>query len=392
MRLFLPARSAGRHRARSRAGRAGRQPNDPASAAGRHVDHAQLVALVPAHDEEAAIGAAVDGLWAQTCRPDRVVVVADGCTDDTASVAARHGAEVWSTAGNTGRKAGALNQALDRLLPTLDERAVVLVCDADSVLWPGFVATALAQLDDGNVGAVGGVFHGEPGGGLLGVLQRMEFARYARELARGQNVWVLTGTATLHRAAVLRLVAAARGEVLPGARGDVYDRAALTEDMEITLAIKALGYRVASPAGCKVVTEVMPTWPALFRQRVRWQRGALANLRTYGANRLTGPYLWQQLLMAVGMLAMVLYVSYTAWWIGSAGLRFSLFWLGVGLVFLAERVVTVWRMGWQCRALAAVIVVEWLYDLFLQVVLVRAALDFVLHRPEVWHHATAEGR
>lgn len=350
------------------------------------------MALIPAHDEAAAIGAAVGSLRKQTCRPDRVIVVADNCSDDTEAVAGRHGAEVWTTRGNVHRKAGALNQALERLLPTLDDRALVLVCDADSVLGPRFLAAALAEFENPNMGAVGGVFLGETGCGLLGDLQRMEFARYARELDRSQKVWVLTGTATLHRAPVLRLVAAARGSVLPGVRGDVYDSRALTEDMEITLAVKALGYRVSSPAACSVVTEVMPTLPALFRQRVRWQRGAMANLRTYGANRFTAPYLWQQLVMLVGMVAMGLYLSYAAWWISSFGLRLSAFWMGVGAVFLTERIVTVWRMGWRCRSLAALMVLEWAYDLFLQTVMVRAAVETLFRRPEVWHHATAEGR
>jgi biofilm PGA synthesis N-glycosyltransferase PgaC len=354
---------------------------------GRHV-----VALLPAHQEEGTVAAAVDSLLAQTRRPDRVVVVADNCTDRTAAVAAEHGAEVWVTLANSERKAGALNQALDALLPTLDDDSYVLVSDADSVLDPGFVAAALREFDAPDTGAVGGVFHGEPGAGLLGALQRMEFVRYARELDRSRRVWVLTGTATLHRASVLRLVARARGTVLPGACGDVYDRSALTEDMEMTLAVKALGYRVSSPRACKVVTEVMPTWPALFRQRIRWQRGAIDNLRVYGRSRLTAPYVWQQVVMAVGMAAMALYLAYTAWWLSTSGLRFSPFWLAVGLVFLAERVVTVWELGWRYRAVAALMVLEWAYDLVLQLVIVRAALESALRRPAVWHHATAEGR
>lgn len=351
-----------------------------------------MVALIPAHNEESTIAAAVDGLLAQTCRPDRIVVVADNCTDRTAAVAVEHGAEVVVTTGNTDKKAGALNQTLDTVLPTLDDDGFVLVTDADSVLVPDFLAAALCEFDDPNVGAVGGVFRGEPGCGLLGALQRMEYSRYARELARKDRVWVLTGTATLHRAGVLRLVAACRGTSLPGVRGDVYHRGALTEDMEVTLAVKALGYRLSSPTACVVLTEVMPTWAALFRQRVRWQRGALENLRTYGVSRVTEPYLWQQGLMVLGMVAMGLYLAYATWWLAAGGLQLSVFWLAVGLVFLAERLVTVWRMGWASRAIAAAMVIEWAYDLFLQSVLVRAALEATLHRPEVWHHVTAEGR
>src|SRR5512139_691383 len=96
-----------------------------------------VVALIPAHNEEANIAAAVEGLLTQTCRPDRVVVVADNCTDQTARIAVERGAEVVTTSGNTHKKAGALNQALDHVLPTLGDDAYVLVTDADSVLVPG---------------------------------------------------------------------------------------------------------------------------------------------------------------------------------------------------------------------------------------------------------------
>ena len=388
-------------RGQSRAVVAPRHRAAPRQPPGRHradrpvpgqVRTGPVVALIPAHNEETNIAAAVEGLLTQTCRPDRVVVVADNCTDQTGRIAVERGAEVVTTTGNTHKKAGALNQALDLMLPTLDDDAYVLVTDADSVLVPGFLAAALHEFEDPNVGAVGGVFRGEPGCGLLGTLQRMEFARYARDLARRDRVWVLTGTATLHRASVLRLVAASRGRSLPGVCGDVYDRGALTEDMEVTLAVKALGYRLSSPAECVVLTEVMPTWAALFRQRVRWQRGALENLRTHGVSRVTEPYLWQQALMVVGMVAMGLYLAYAAWWLAAGGLQLSAFWLAVGLVFFAERLVTVWQMGWRSRAVAALMVIEWAYDLFLQSVLVRAALESVLRRPEVWHHASAEGR
>src|SRR6476661_8363758 len=54
----------------------------------------RVVAVVPAHDEEAGIAAAVASLHAQSIRPDRIVVVADNCTDRTARLAAEAGAEV----------------------------------------------------------------------------------------------------------------------------------------------------------------------------------------------------------------------------------------------------------------------------------------------------------
>src|SRR5205823_5557778 len=83
------------------------------------------------------------------------------------------------------------------------------------------------------------------------------------------------GTASLFRVGVLREVAAARGARLPGVPSAIYDTAALTEDNEITLAIKTLGHLVRSPKECTVETEVMPSWRDLGKQRLRWQRGVI---------------------------------------------------------------------------------------------------------------------
>ncbi|WP_404817570.1 glycosyltransferase family 2 protein [Streptomyces resistomycificus] len=185
-------RISGRHAAR----RAHAAPEQPGP-------EPRLAALIPAHNEQDRIAAAIQGLWNQTRPPDLVVVVADNCTDDTALVAEAHGAQVFHTQGNTHKKAGALNQAIAWMLPHLDDRDLLLVQDADTVLNPWFAETARATFNR-RVGAVGGVFYGEEGGGFLGLLQRMEFHRYAWELERtGGKAQVLTGTGTMFRACLL---------------------------------------------------------------------------------------------------------------------------------------------------------------------------------------------
>jgi poly-beta-1,6-N-acetyl-D-glucosamine synthase len=349
----------------------------------------RITALLPAHDEARSLPAALASLRAQTVPPDRIVVVADSCTDDTAGVAARLGAEVLVTEGNTGRKAGALNQALDALLPALDEDDLLLVMDADSEIVPGFLATATAWLDtQPGTGAVGGVFMGRPGGGLVGALQRNEYARYAREIARRRGrAMVLTGTATLFRVPVLREIADARGDTLPGRRGSVYDTAALTEDNEITLAIKTLGHRAASPRECGVRTELMLTWRDLWHQRLRWQRGALENLRAYGLTRVTLPYAAKQLAMYTGIVVVTLFLLATALFgaHGQLGVPHGP-WLVVTAVFLVERIWTVRTRGWRGMALAVPIAVEFCYDLFQQAVFLRAATDLIAGRVAHWHH------
>ena len=56
-----------------------------------------LVALLPAHNEQDNIWAAIDSLHKQTMRPDRIIVVADNCTDQTVDIARMLGADVFET-------------------------------------------------------------------------------------------------------------------------------------------------------------------------------------------------------------------------------------------------------------------------------------------------------
>ena len=169
--------------------------------------------LVPAHNEEAILGQTLASLAEQTRQPDRVVVIADNCTDATVEVARRHGVEVVETTCNTEKKAGALNQVLADLLPRADRHDVVLVMDADSTLSDNFLEVALGLLeDDPDLIAVGGLFYGDAGGRLVGQFQRNEYGRYQRLVARKLGrVFVLTGTASVIRSYALRAVADARG-------------------------------------------------------------------------------------------------------------------------------------------------------------------------------------
>lgn len=342
-----------------------------------------ICCVIPAHNEESGIRAAILSVVDQV---DEVWVIADNCTDKTVLEALRSGAGVYETVGNTDKKAGALNQFIPMLLRWMDDADRILVMDADSTISPDFVKTALDY--PGSI--VGGVFYGDPGGGLVDLLQRNEYARFARDIySKGDKAMVLTGTATLHEAGALRAIQFYRGKSLPGFQGQIYDTAVLTEDNEITLALKTLGYKCVSPEPCKVFTEVMPTWSDLWNQRLRWQRGALENIRQYGLTSTTFPYVRQQAVMMFGVLAMFLYMVVTAYQILTH--QFHLGWLSlVGLVFVLERVVTVSSRGLRQQIFAATLIPEMLYDFFLQAVLIRSLFDMLRGKEATWHHITKE--
>jgi poly-beta-1,6-N-acetyl-D-glucosamine synthase len=353
----------------------------------------RLTVLVPAHDEALTIRATLESLWGQSRPPDKVVVVADNCGDDTAEFARTHGADVFTTVGNTEKKAGALNQAMSEMFRDIDGRDVVMVMDADSVIVPAFLQTAMGRLEaDPELIAVGGVFYGEDGSGLVGQLQRNEFTRYQRYISRRLGaVFVLTGTASLFRAYALKAVADARGELLPGDPGQVYDTLALTEDNEMTLSLKSLGAKMVSPMQCRVVTEVMPTWRALWRQRMRWQRGALENIGAYGLTRATLRYWLQQIGIGYGTIALNAYLLLLLITLLAAdSFEFVWFWVGIGLIFVVERVVTVWAVGWRGRAIAFPLVIEIGYDLVLQGVYVKSLFDIATGRAAGWNYVPRE--
>lgn len=348
-----------------------------------------VTVLIPAHNEEASLPSTLQSLRRQTRQPSRVIVIADNCTDRTADVARLHGADVHETVGNTHKKGGALNQALRELLPTLGDNDTVMVMDADSQIGTGFLEEAVRRFtDDRALMAVGGLFEGEEGHGLLGQFQRNEYTRYQREIRRRDGrVFVLTGTASVFRAAALRAVAAARGQQLPGTPGDVYDTFALTEDNELTIAIKSLGGLTVSPTACTVVTELMPTWRMLWAQRLRWQRGALENLGSYGVTPQTLRYWSQQIGIGYGVLALFSYfalillmiVSMDTWvWFP--------FWLGIGVLFAVERTVTVWRGGWRARIVAMLVFPELVYDCFLNLAFLKGVFEIAFGRRATWKH------
>ena len=348
-----------------------------------------ITVLIPAHNEEQVLLGTLEALGLQAQRPDRVIVIADNCTDATIDIALRWGAEVLESVDNADKKAGALNQVLRGLLPELGANDTVMVLDADSRIHPEFLATAAQRFSaDRGLSAVGGQFTGEPGSGIIGQLQRNEYTRYQREISRRQEkVFVLTGTATIFRARALQGVADARGTLIPGEPGCVYDVAALTEDNELTIALKSLGALMISPSACRVETEVMPTMRMLWRQRLRWQRGAVENITHYGITPATTRYWSQQLGIAYSVFALgsfflliFLQITSTDLWVWYP------FWITILVIFMVERVVTVWSGGWRARGLALLVVPELLFDAFQDVVFLKGILDIATRRKARWGH------
>ncbi len=95
-----------------------------------------LVVLVPAHDEETVLGATLAGLQNELRPRDRLLVIADNCSDRTAHIAREHQAEVLERKDDARRGKGyALSHGFDHLRSNPPD--VVVVVDADCRVSPG---------------------------------------------------------------------------------------------------------------------------------------------------------------------------------------------------------------------------------------------------------------
>jgi cellulose synthase/poly-beta-1,6-N-acetylglucosamine synthase-like glycosyltransferase len=334
-----------------------------------------ITALIPAHNEQATIAQSVRSIIHQV---DAVLVVTDNCTDHTMDEAKSAGASVMQTVGNSDKKAGALNQAMPHI-----NTDYVLVMDADTEIGPEFITTAISRLESNpELGAVGGSFFAREESNLIQVMQGNEYARYVREICRrrGARANVLTGAGSIFRLSVLREVEMARanGE-LPGA--GVYNQTALTEDNELSLAVLTLGYKISSPKKCAIYTDAPDTLGDLFRQRVRWRRGAMEDLLSHGFNSVTRPYIMK---MVWSLFVTLLSFAYVGLVISIGHLAFSFFWTAVMVVCAFDKWWTIRGRGVKAQLVAGTFISEVAYDLFQQAILIRALYDFSRRAPQVW--------
>jgi biofilm PGA synthesis N-glycosyltransferase PgaC len=317
----------------------------------------RVVALVPAHNEEEQIAATIASIRAQTYRVERIVVIADNCTDRTAEVAAAAGAHVYLTVGNTAKKAGALNQGM-QVIGTKFQ--YLLQMDADTILDERFVENTVGELEaDPGLGGVCARFLTKECRGFLPWLQRMEYQRLDRHTAHKRHkVHCLSGTATMLR----RKIVSSRP----------WDELSLVEDYALSLALQEAGWRIKRSDKGVAWTETKPTLREFWAQRLRWAKGTLDELTRRGWTSHTRKnmlaHVWAYFVVAMRWIWLSLLVSSFLVW----GLAFSKLWLLPLPIILAERVRSVWPLGWKARGLAASWLADEIYQLLWEAYMLHA--------------------
>ena len=240
-----------------------------------------LAVLMPAHDEAAGIAAAIRALMPQLSSGDRLLVVADNCSDDTAAVAASCGAEVTVRSDATRRGKGyALDHGVRHLAASPPE--VVVIVDADCVVADGALDALARTCESTNRPAQALYLMQAPPGAGLG--QRMAaFAWRVRNEVRPGG-WHRLG---------LPCQLMGTGMALPWSliAGASLASGSIVEDMQLGIDLALAG---APPTFCPSA-RVTSTFPesseGTLAQRTRWEHGHLSMIAAHGL-----PLLWRGLL------------------------------------------------------------------------------------------------
>ncbi|PPG00990.1 glycosyl transferase [Pseudoclavibacter sp. RFBI5] len=236
--------------------------------------------LIAAHDEERGIQRTVRSAGQHVPRSN-VFVASDGSHDSTAAIARAEGANVVDISPNRG-KAGALEHAI-RWFRLADRFEVVMLLDADTVLGPDYLDSALPLFADERVVAVAGtartaLFPGPTsrlGDLLITHRDRMYVVmqyllKFGQAASFANAVMIVPGFASLYRTRILaELDIAAPGLVI--------------EDFNMTFEVhaKRLGRIAFDPRVATAYTQDPDTLRSYIAQVRRWNLGFWQTLRRH---------------------------------------------------------------------------------------------------------------
>ncbi|MGW8529930.1 MULTISPECIES: glycosyltransferase family 2 protein [Nocardiopsidaceae] len=263
-----PVRPAGRH-ASGRPG--GARGDDPGIS---------LAVVIPAHNEEPVIHAAIGSALSLFDRWD-VYVVSDSSKDATAEIAARTGVNVLELLTNRG-KAGAIEAVIEEFSLT-ENYGGVLILDADTELDPGYVEGARRQLEDPSVAAVAGFVVSEwkpqertlVGRTISAYRDRLYFMlqylmRFGQTWRHANTAFIVPGFASVYRSEALREI-------------DVNPPGLVIEDFNMTFEVhhKRLG-RISMNPDTKAYSQDPFTFGDYYKQVGRWTLGFWQTIRRHG--------------------------------------------------------------------------------------------------------------
>lgn len=221
--------------------------------------------IIPAWNEEVGIVKTIRSVLTNSYTNIEIIVIDDGSTDSTRNRVLRlmqredpHGATMRLISQPNAGKAAALNAGIATATGEL-----ILTLDADSYLTPHSITELVKAMSDMSyAAAIGEIVVGNTTS-LIGQMQHYEYLvgfHFKRAQHIFNSAYIFPGALTVFRASVLRDI------------GDFKDYSS-TEDLDISMRIKAQGYRVAYIDTAVCVTEGATSLKGLLNQRIRWRHG-----------------------------------------------------------------------------------------------------------------------
>jgi biofilm PGA synthesis N-glycosyltransferase PgaC len=232
--------------------------------------------LIPAHNEESGIIRCLESVRKNTYRKLEIIVVDDASTDNTRKLVRDYIAKypnrdirLMYKRKNVGKA-----DALNHVLKSRANGDLVMALDADSVLHRKSISNAVSYFDDPKVVGVAANVRILDSLSVLGLLQKFEHMigyRSKKFFSVTNSEFIVGGVASTYRGDILRKVR-------------FYDNDTKTEDIGLSLKIVSRGnkeHRIIYASNVLAMTESVPTFKALIRQRYRWKLGSLQNLIKY---------------------------------------------------------------------------------------------------------------
>jgi peptidoglycan-N-acetylglucosamine deacetylase len=225
----------------------------------------KISVLIPCHNEEKTIAQCIDSCLNQTRKPDQIVVVNDGSTDNTSKILRSFGKKikVVTLRKNTGNKSFVQEVGLSYITGE-----VFVITDADTIVHKNFFARVEKAFKNKKVAAFSGYVKSLEHNWLT-ACREIEYIIAQNIHKQAQSyinaLYVIPGCAGAFRTKVFRKYLA-------------FEHDTLTEDLDVTYKLHKNNLKIVYDKKAIVYTQDPATLKCYLKQIRRWASGGWQNV------------------------------------------------------------------------------------------------------------------